>query len=130
LKAPAWSGAFFVRVRERRTADLDTIVLARGRLRLLIGLFGVALVGFVMTDDAAGNRADLAVSRQMAGESADDRALDTSLGLGSSGGERQAKNGGSKNRRLHVGAPKTFAASILTVANGSRRFPYVCKPGK
>src|ERR1700686_2241653 len=110
--------------------SLGAIVLARGRLRLLIGLLGVALVGFVMADDAAGNRADLAVPRQGACEAANDGALDTSLGLSGSGGERQAKNCGSKNRRLHVGAPKTFAASILTAANGSRRFPYVFKPGK
>ena len=65
------------------------LVHGRRRLRLLIGLLCVPLIGLVMADDASGNGADLAVPRQMARDAANDGAFDASLRLGGGGSERR-----------------------------------------
>src|SRR4030088_1430785 len=84
---------------------LDAIVSRISRRRLLIGLLCVALVGFVMADDASCNRTDLAVPRDMARDAPNDGALDASLRLGG-GSKRDNQNRGTKDQQLHSGSPK------------------------
>src|ERR1700733_11743744 len=51
------------------------------RRRLGVRVAEIGLVGFVMADDATGRCAELAVSRHVAGRTADDGALDAAFGL-------------------------------------------------
>jgi hypothetical protein len=66
----------------------------------------VALVGFVMADDASGNGAKLAVvPGHMARHASDDSALNASLRFSGGGSEHDAEQGSTKDQRLHDSSP-------------------------
>lgn len=54
----------------------------------------------MMTNCAASGSADFPVSSHVTSQSADDCALDASLGLGRRG-KRKSKNGGANDKSLH-----------------------------
>ena len=83
---------------------LDVFVRGRG-LRLLIGLFCVALVGLVMADDASGYGADLAVPRQVACDTPDDGAFDAPIRPGC-GGKAMPRMTVPSNSGFMAGPPK------------------------
>ena len=65
----------------------------------------IALVGFVMANDAARCGAQLAVPGHMARHASDDSAFNTALCLGGGGSEYNTEDGNSKNDGLHGGSP-------------------------
>lgn len=69
-------------------------------LRLLCSL-GVGLVGLAASDHAPRNDADLAMPCIVAGDSADDRALDTAFRLGRNRRKRESRNHSAKQQFLH-----------------------------
>ena len=73
-------------------------------LRLLRSL-GIGLVGLVASDHASRNNADLAMSCIVAGDSANDRALDTAFRLGRNRRERESRNHSAQQQFLHGESP-------------------------
>lgn len=69
-------------------------------LRLLRSL-GLGLVGLVASDHATRNDADLAMPCIVAGDSADDRALDTAFRLGRNRRKRESRNHSAKQQFTH-----------------------------
>jgi hypothetical protein len=62
----------------------------------------------MMANDASSDSADLAVPPcQMPRDAADDSTLDASLRLGGGARKGNAQNGGTDDKRLHRGSPKT-----------------------
>jgi hypothetical protein len=76
------------------------------RRSLGVRLVRVGLVRFVMADDAPGRSTKIAVSRHVAGDTADDGPLDTALGVRS--GRESERNCDCESRRQnpsHVRSP-------------------------
>ena len=94
----------------------------------------IALVGFVMANDAAGGGAQLAVPGHMARHASDDSAFNTSLCFGGSGSEYNAEDGNSKNDGLHGGSPgkkslqqfglQKIVPSIIDISQAAARCAY------
>jgi hypothetical protein len=114
LGAPRRLG-LFVEAQSQK-GGLDVVVWRSSRRRLLIGLGGILLVGFVMADDAASDHTDLAVPRHVAGDTTDNGAFDASLRLGGTGSKRDAENSGTKDQRLHGDSPERPVVATIRVA--------------
>ena len=67
---------------------------------MCFGLFRVRLVGFVATDHATSNSADLAVTGDRTRDTPNGCTLDASLGLGGRR-KRKSENGGANDKSLH-----------------------------
>jgi hypothetical protein len=86
---------------ETRPGARDALLVRAIVLRVLIEPLLLTLVGFVMADDTAGERAELAVTGHVSGDAADDRTLDAALGLRSNWRAQRTDQSGQKYQFAH-----------------------------
>src|SRR6185312_2488409 len=94
-------------------AAIGRLLLVR---RLGVGVVRLRLVGLVMTDHAACGRSQLAVTRHMAGNAADNSTFDAAFGVGGTErSQRKSRDTGGCKDEFHGETP-----SVVSSTNAGR----------